>query len=236
MNDFNSFLVQYGLIAIVVLMLVKSVGVPIPIPADVIILATAAQAAMGQIVLWQAFTAILLTIVVGGLIQFGLARGPGRTLLYRFGRYIGLTSRRLDAASNKIKKGGLLAISAAILVPGVRGAAIVASGLADLPLRTFLPGLIVGSTAFLALHFSLGYLGGSLLGSITRFLPAPWVLLLVLVLLIAVYVLWVVARRRQKTLALDETKAESLEILHEGFCPVCLALYTANQLRTPFSI
>ena len=117
----------------------------------------------GKLNVWQTFISILIALVIGGLIQFLLARGPGRGFLYRFGRYIGLTSPRFDAASARVKKGGALSISIAILVPGVRGAAVVASGVANMPLRIFLPGLVVGSVLFLGLHFFLGFLGGSLL-------------------------------------------------------------------------
>jgi membrane-associated protein len=234
MNGIDLFLVQYGLAAIFVLLLVKTIGVPIPIPSDLIILTAAVRAAQGKLVLWQALIAILIALVLGGLIQFILARGPGRGLLYRFGRYIGLTTPRLDAASGKVKKGGVVGISLAILVPGVRGAAIAASGLADMPLRTFLPGLVVGSALFLGLHFALGYLGGSLFSLIGRVLPLTPVILLVLALLVIAFALWVVAYRRQKA-ARHEVEAEgtSLELWHEGICPVCLALYTANQLRSP---
>src|SRR5205085_9737448 len=137
MNGIDMFLIQYGLAAIFIVMLAKSAGVPIPIPGDLIVLTAAARVAQGKLVLWQAFLAILLALIVGGLVQFWLARGPGRGLLYRFGRYIGLTATRLDAAAAKVKKGGILAISVAILVPGVRGAAVVAGGLAGLPLRLF---------------------------------------------------------------------------------------------------
>src|SRR5229473_3220531 len=163
MNSIDVFLVQYGLLAIFIIMFTKSVGVPIPIPADVIILATAVRAAQGKLILWQAFLAILLALVLGGIIQFVLVRGPGRSLLYRFGRYIGLTSTRLDAASAKIKKGGIPGLSVAILVPGVRSAAIAASGLSNFPLRTFVPGIVLGSALFLCVHFFLGFLGGTLL-------------------------------------------------------------------------
>ncbi len=232
MNSIDMFLIQYGLMAIFILMLTKSVGVPIPIPADIVILTAAARVAEGKLVLWQTFSAILLAVVLGGLIQFVLARGPGHRLLYRFGRYIGLTSARLDAAALKVKKGGVVGISIAILVPGVRGAAIAASGLADIPLRTFLPGLMIGSTLFLSLHFFLGYLGGSLLSMLGRILPLSLLIPLVIVLLVAAYALWVVASRRQKG-ARSEAGAEAVEMLHEGICPVCLALYTANRLRTP---
>src|SRR5437588_3032739 len=168
--NIDMFLVQYGLAAIFILTLAKAIGVPIPIPGDLILLTAAARVAEGKLVLWQAFIALLLALVVGGLVQFWLARGPGRGLLYRFGRYIGLTSARLDAAAARVKKGGIISISVATLVPGVRSAAIVAGGLASVPLRIFLPGLFLGSTLFLAVHFLLGYLGGSILTVIGRVL------------------------------------------------------------------
>jgi membrane protein DedA with SNARE-associated domain len=108
MNNIDLFLVQYGLSAIFIILLVKTIGIPIPIPADLIILTAAARVAQGKLILWQALIAILIALILGGLIQFVLARGPGRGLLYRFGRYIGLTSPRLDAASARVKKGASL--------------------------------------------------------------------------------------------------------------------------------
>lgn len=235
MNSIDLFLVQYGLAAIFIIMFIKSIGVPIPIPGDLIILTAAARVAQGKLVWWQVFLAIFIALVLGGLIQFVLARGPGRGLLYRFGRYIGLTPPRLDAAAEKVKKGGVLGISIAILVPGVRGAAVVASGLVDLPLSTFLSGLIIGSIFFLSLHFFLGYIGGSALSIIGRVFPLPSFIMLVLVLLVVVYTLWVIASRRQKAARAELDTAQdgaSVEVWHEGICPVCLALYTANRLRT----
>ena len=130
-------------------------------------------------------------------------------------------------------------LTVAILIPGVRGAGIVASGLADLALPRFLIGLVLGSLLFLSLHFFLGYLGGSALSVIGRVLPLPTVLILVLALLVIVYVLWVIAIRRQKAtraeleaMQTEQHDAAALEVWHEGMCPVCLALFTANQLRS----
>jgi len=230
MINIDLFLVQYGLAAIFIVLLLKTIGVPIPIPADLIILTAAARSAQGKLVGWQVLIALLVALVLGGLIQFVLARGPGRGLLYRFGRYIGLTSPRLDAASARVKKGGTLGISIAILVPGVRGAAFAASGLADMALRTFLPGLVAGSAVFLGLHFSLGFLGGSLFTIIGQVLPLSWITLLILALLVIVFALWIVAYRRKKA-ARREVGGEALELWYEGICPACLALYAANQLE-----
>ncbi len=151
-------------------------------------------------------------------------------MLYRFGRYLGLTPKRLDVASAKVKKGGVAGISLSILVPGVRGAAIVASGLADIPVAVFLIGLTLGSILFVALHVFLGFVGGSLFVAAGKLLPSAGVLLAVLALLVVVFALWFVAYRRQKA-ARQELDAASLEVWHEGICPACLALYSANQLR-----
>jgi hypothetical protein len=112
----------------------------------------------------------------------------------------------------------------------VRGAAIAASGLADMPLRTFLPGLVAGSAVFLGLHFSLGFLGGSLFTIIGHVLPLSWITLLVLALLVIIFVLWIVAYHRTKA-AKSEVEGETLALWNEGICPACLALYAANQLQ-----
>ncbi len=131
-------------------MLIKTIGVPVPIPGDLIILTAAVRVAQGKLVGWQVFLAILVALLLGGSIQFVLARGPGRGLLSRFGRYVGLTPPRIDGAAQKIRKGGVPGLAISILVPGVRGGAIGASGLADLPPRRFLLGLTLGSLLFLS--------------------------------------------------------------------------------------
>src|SRR5919204_6100408 len=113
----ESFLETYGLLAAVALMLTKAAGVPIPIPGDVILLATAARAAQGKLVLWQGFFLLLAAVILGGLIQFWLARGPGRHLIDRFGRWLGLTPSRLERASTWLRRGGTLAIAVAVLTP-----------------------------------------------------------------------------------------------------------------------
>jgi hypothetical protein len=92
--------------------------------------------------------------------------------------------------------------------------------------------LVAGSALFLGLHFSLGFLGGSLFTIIGHVLPLAWITLLVVALLVFVFVLWVVVYRRQKA-ARREVEGAPLELWHEGICPACLALYAANQLQAP---
>ena len=230
--DLNAFLELYGLAAIFILMLAKSAGIPIPVPADAVMLATSVRASEGKLVLSQAFIAILIALVVGGIVQFSLVRGPGRRFLYRFGRYLGMTPARLDAAAERLKKGGPIAIGIAILTPGVRSVAVVGCGLAGIPLRRFVPGLVLGSALFLSLHFFLGYAGGLLLATMQQVISLPVLIGIIVGLLIVGFGVWYFIRRWQLPDASNgDVLAEALGAWHEATCPVCLALGAAERLQ-----
>jgi LPXTG-motif cell wall-anchored protein len=212
---------QFGLALAFVVLAVKAGGIPIPIPGDLILLAVAARAAEGRYALGAAFGALLVAILIGGIGEFAVARGPGRGAIYRFGRLLRLTPARLDAAAAAVQRRGPLSLAAGIFTPGVRILTIAACGLAALPLRTFLPGLILGSTADLALHFAIGYLGWPVVAGLWARVPAP--LLVVVGLMLLGLVAWVLIRRRQRPEArLGEVTAEALRGWHQATCPACL--------------
>ncbi len=226
--DLEGVLTSYGLAAVFAVMLLKSAGVPIPIPSDVIMLATAARAAEGKISLVQAFVALWLALVFGGSAQFLLARGPARQLVYRFGRVLGFPPSRLDRAGARVAKAGPIGVGVAVLTPGVRAVAVIACGLVNVPTATFLVGLVLGSTAFLCLHFALGYAGTAALASVAS-VASPWLLVPLLALGLGA---WILLRRRQRPNApLSAVVADSLEAWHEATCPACLALGAVRKLQ-----
>src|SRR5439155_16318590 len=140
-----------------------------------------------------------------------------------YGGYVGLTQSRLDTAATAVRKGGPIGIALSILTPGLRVVSVAACGLADVPLATFLPGMALGSAAFLALHFFLGYVGGTLLAPLLAAIPLPGLLALALLALGAVA--WVVLRRAQRPGASGaEVAAEGLRAWEEATCPACLLL------------
>jgi membrane protein DedA with SNARE-associated domain len=214
MEALEGFLAAYGLAAAFGLMLVKAAGVPIPIPGDVILLATAARAAEGKLLLWQAFVVLLIALSVGGVVQFFVARGPGRRLISRYGRRLGLTQERLDRVAAGVRRGGILGIGAAVLTPGLRTAAVPACGLAAIPLRFFVPGLVLGSGVDLGLHFALGYLGAGILASLAG---GGW--LLVVGLLLVGLCVWLVVTRRRRA-----STSAAVVAWSQATCPVCLVV------------
>jgi membrane protein DedA with SNARE-associated domain len=232
MNDLNSFLELYGLAAIFGIMLAKSIGVPIPIPADTLMLATSARMASGKFALAQAFIALLIALMAGGIIPFEVVQKAGRCILFRYGKFLGITPARLDHATERVKRGGTIGIGIAILTPGVRSFAVIGSGIAGIPARQFIRGFAFGSGLFLSLHFSLGYIGGAFLNSLGNSVSPPIVIGGIVAFLIVGFGIWVIIRRRQMPEAnTREILAQAAGAWHEATCPVCLALGAANRLQ-----
>jgi len=232
MNGMETFLNAYGLPAIAAVLLIKSAGVPIPIPADVLMFLAAARVTRGADGLWLAFTLLLLAIVSGDVLQFWLARGPGRAMIYRLGRYLGLTPARLDAASTLVRKSGPLGLAVIMLTPGVRAASVVGCGLANVSLRVFMLGVLVGEGLFLALHFFLGSILGVMWAQLTQTASGLLVAALFIGLLLAGFGVWVLIRRHQRPAASRrEVVGSAFEAFHEASCPVCLTLGAISHIN-----
>jgi membrane protein DedA with SNARE-associated domain len=229
MDALASLLDGYGLGALFVVLLLKAIGLPLPVPADLLMLVAAARVAEGRLPLGLTFGALLVALVLGGVMQFWLARGPARGLLYRHGRYLGLTPARLDAAAGAVRRSGWPGIGLAIMTPGVRSATVAACGLAGLSPRVFVPGLVLGSAGFLALHFGLGLAGAALLAALLLAVPTPW--LLAVATVAAGALAWLAIRWRQRPAAgAGDLLAEGVGAAHEACCPVCLALGIVGRL------
>ena len=222
MDGLEAFLNSYGVLAACLIMLVKAIGIPIPIPGDVILLATAARAAEGKVLLWLAFVALLVALTLGGTLQFLLARGPARRLVVRYGQRVGLSEERLDRVAARMRQGGLFGIGLAVLTPGVRTAVVPACGITRIPLRIFLPGLAVGSAIDLGLHFAIGFAGSSLLATIVQ--PSP--ILVVGALAILGLAAWLLIARRRHV-----STAAAANAWAQATCPVCLALGSVASLE-----
>ncbi len=225
----DQFLSTYGLLAVFAIMLLKEIGLPVPIPADLIILGAAARAAQGKDNVVAVFLVILIPMVIGGAVQYWIARGPGRAFIYRIGNYIGLTKARLDRAMDTVRRGGTAAVALGLTTPGVRIATTPASGLANLEARVFIPGLMLGSAFFLAWHFAIGYLGGFLLALLD--LPVPVIIGLLVVVLLLGIVGWIFIRRRRASGRAPASAGETYAAWADASCPACIAISLMREQR-----
>ncbi|MFN8534178.1 MAG: VTT domain-containing protein [Dehalococcoidia bacterium] len=220
MNEVAALLDVYGLLAIAVVLFLKEAGVPIPFPGDVLVIVAGTRAAAGAFGMVELVLVLLVAAVLGALIQYTLARGPARRLLYQFGGVVGLPPERLDRLSGSIGRRGPVGVAVGRLTPGVRTVVVIACGLAAMPLRRFLPGIVAGSGLFFVLHAALGFLAGPPIVAAVQGLNLPIVPIAVVVAVLGL-VIWLM-RRRQKGVATALAWADA-------GCPACALVGVASR-------
>ena len=230
MDSALAFLDTYGPLALFVVLFLKESGVPIPIPGDLIVLLAGARAADGKFPLPFILLVIILATVSGASIQYFLVRGPGRGLILRFGKYIGITPERLERATAALRARGWRAVGIGRMTPGVRIVVVIAAGLASIPYRwAVLAGLLLGNSVFVSVHVLLGYFAGpAVAGALSQLnLPlVPFFLILMALGLVG----WLLRRARHKS------AGQAIADWSDAGCPLCTVAGRLVQAVEPKGI
>lgn len=168
MEGLGAFAATYGVVAIFVVMLAKEIGVPVPIPSDLLMIGAGVQIASGAYGPIELLGALALAVLIGGSIQFFLARSAGRAVVYRLAARVGIGAERIDRAVARIAVAGTRAVLVGLNVPGARAAVIPAAGLARMSFVPFAVATLVGSLFFYGWHIALGYLVGPAAGALVE--------------------------------------------------------------------
>jgi membrane-associated protein len=227
----GELLTIYGIVAVFAVILLKEAGLPLPVPGDLIMLLAGIHAAQGEMALWQVLLALLAASLIGASVQFHLVRGPGRGLIYRYGRYVGLPATRLDRAAASLHARGARAVALLRITPGIRAVAAIAAGLAGLSYRTFMLGVTAGSLIWILFHTLLGFFAGPVVLTTLQSAHLP-VLPVVAGLLILGLLIWLVRRRRSQA-GTPEGMAERLRAWTEAGCPACVLIGALEPATEP---
>lgn len=211
---------SYGLIALFAIMLVKEIGIPIPIPSDLLMIGAGVQLAGGAYGPVALGLGLAAAVLIGGSIQFLLARSAGRAVVYRLLGRLGIGAATLDRAIARLSAGGGRAVFVGLNVPGARAAVIPGAGLARMPFARFAVASVAGSMLFYGWHIALGYLVGPAAGALAERSTGA-----ALVVVIGIAAIggggWYWLRRRSRSGA-----ARSWT---EGACPACLAITAVRR-------
>jgi membrane protein DedA with SNARE-associated domain len=162
--------------------------------------------------LWEGIVLLELATLIGASVLYFVTLRTGRTLVYRYGRYMHLTPERLDRAERWLARRGTLAIIVGRLTPGLRMATVIACGVFEVPFWRFLPSLALGGLLYILLYVMLGYLfGPAVLDAVTG-IHLPIGLLGSLIPLV-VLVVWIARARRGLRLA-EHTEAGVIDRRH----------------------
>ena len=217
------------LLALAALLFVKEAGLPVPVPGDLLVLGAGVAAALRPVEAPLILAVILAAGYAGGAVQFLLVRGALRDRIVGLLTRVGIGADRLDRLAERFRRGGARAVAVARATPGVRVAAIAASGLAALPFPTFGRGLVAGNALFVSGHFALGFVVGAPAEAAARtFGGAAAVGAVALVVLALVGVVgWRFLRRRRAGAApapVDIGLGGTFGAWADAACPACLSL------------
>jgi membrane protein DedA with SNARE-associated domain len=178
-----------GIFAVIFL---EEMGVPLLIPGDVFILVVGAQIGRGRVSWPLAFLAIVAGAVLGASILFTVSRRFGAPFLHKYGRYIHVYPRELDAAERVFHRWGLWAVILGRHIPGLRVVISAIAGLLRFELARFAVAVAVSSAAWALIFLALGAHFGRRLRPLLHIPPAhliPWVLFGLLCMTVVGYVL-----------------------------------------------
>ena len=168
----------------------EELGIPLPAPGDVVVAWGGYLTTTGAIPLPWAFVAVICAATIGGTILCLVSRRFGHPFLLRYGRYIGFDQQRFDHVERIFQRWGPWAIIFGRHVPGLRIYLSALSGIFEMPLRVFVPSVMVSSAIWALVFLELGRLLGRRSVLLFRLVPAhlvPYLLGLVLLVALAIF-------------------------------------------------
>lgn len=127
-----------------------------PVPSEVVMPFAGYLVGEGTFTLAAVLAVALLGSIAGSLASYEIGRRGGRPFVERYGRYFLIGHRELAWTDHFFERYGTWAVLVARFIPAVRHVISIPAGVAQLPMRKFLPATIVGAFAWNAF---LAYVG-----------------------------------------------------------------------------
>src|SRR5579871_461483 len=137
MGSTDHFLSAYGYFAVMAMIGLEGLGLPLP-GETVLIAASTYAAARHGLNIWGIVAAAIAGAIIGSVIAFWLGRKFGSVLLSRYGRYVGITTRRIKLSEYLFWRHGGKIIFISRFVALLRSLAGLLAGANRMEWRSFL--------------------------------------------------------------------------------------------------
>lgn len=132
----------------------------VPVPGETILIAAAVYAGAGRLNIVAVVLLAVAAAVIGDNIGYGLGRFGGRAVVLRFGRYVFLTAKRLDAAETWFDRHGDKVVIIARFVEGLRQANGWVTGITGMRWAQFVTFNTIGAVLWVGTWVTVGYVSG----------------------------------------------------------------------------
>ncbi len=159
---------EWGYVGVFVLMAIESTV--FPLPSELVIPPAAYWATQGRLHFWGVVAAATLGSWAGASLSYAVARGVGRPLILKYGRYVFVPEKKWQLAERWIQHYSAGGIFFARMLPVVRHLISLPAGAARMPFRIFSLMTLLGSGVWCLV---LAWFGARLLEDQPRLLEDP---------------------------------------------------------------
>jgi membrane protein DedA with SNARE-associated domain len=168
-----NYIMEYGYIAIFIIVFLQELGVPNPIPIELFLLFSGYLSFKGILYLPFIIITAIAADFIGSNILYFIFYSSGKSLIQKKPRWIPVTEEMITRVSEKITNGGLWSLYFFRLISFTRGYISIVTGLLHIKPRIYLPIVIISASTWTMVYVILGYILGPswniLIRNIVRF-------------------------------------------------------------------
>ena len=193
-HTFAPYVATWGYWWVVFFLGLESLG--IPLPGETTLIAAAIFAGVGELNIFWLIAIAIVTAVVGDNIGFAIGNFGGERLLLRYGKYIGVTKKRLDRVNAFFNRRGPIVVVIARFIEGLRQLNGIIAGMSTMRWPRFLIFNITGAVIWVIMWSTVGYYGGSHINTLLKY--QTYVSIAFGVLVVALLARHFVKRRKER--------------------------------------
>lgn len=160
-SEINVYILQYGYFAIFALIFIQEIGIPNPIPNELVLAYSGFLCSQDTLKLPLVILTAVLADFIGTILLYTIFYHLGDFILKNKPKWLPISENALQRASQRITKGGLLAIYVGRITPFIRGYTSVITGLLKISYKKFLPIVFLSALTW----SSVCVIAGNLMGS-----------------------------------------------------------------------
>jgi membrane protein DedA with SNARE-associated domain len=190
------WLLQYGSIALFVLL---ALGIfALPIPDETLMVFAGFLMAHGKLAIIPSVIASWLGACVGITLSYVIGRTFGLYLIKKYGHWVRLSESKMMKVHNWFEKTGRWTLLIGYFIPGVRHLTGYAAGISKLEYPKFALFSYVGACLWVIIFLSLGYFLGLRWMQITEAWEEQWSgwLLIIAGVILLIIVLWYIVKKK----------------------------------------
>src|SRR2546429_520292 len=180
----EQYMLAYGYWAVFFGVMLENAGLPVPGETILLVGGYFASAHPDQFNLIRVMATAATGAVIGDNIGFAIGHHFGRNFLLRIGRFFFLTPKRLEHMENYFARHGNKTILVARFITGLRVFAALLAGASKMPWRIFFIFNVAGAILWSVVITTLGYLFGSSLPLLIKWVGRSGTILLISVVVI----------------------------------------------------